>query len=250
MVKDKLWFSLYTRKEYEGNDLPFIDISSIKGIKELEQNHIIIKDELNEYLKANSLNNHFNITMVEKDKTWKVQGLRGWCLQNYKKQKYFPKTMALLNAIPHVTSISFNLLEPQSKIKSHQGDTNAIIRCHLGLKVPADAPACALKVKEETKGWEEGKVFGFTDAFTHDAWNLTDETRIILLFDIIKPEFIKQKVLVCATVRVSLLIQFFGNYFPSIYNWNRERFKGITLPFICMYCMLIPLKNIYRKLRY
>ena len=60
----------------------------------------------------------------------------------------------------------------------------------MGLKIPDN---CRLKVKGEVKSWEQGKVTGFIDAFEHEAWNNSTETRIILLFDILKPAFAKQK---------------------------------------------------------
>jgi ornithine lipid ester-linked acyl 2-hydroxylase len=250
MPENKLWFSLYTHKEYESTEPPFVDISGIKGIRELEDDYLVILKELEQYLAENNFKTHFNSTMVEKEATWKVQGLRMWGLENYKKQKHFKKTMALLNAIPNITLISFNLLEANSKIIPHQGDTNAVIRCHLGLKIPATEPDCAIKVKAEVKGWQTGKVLGFNDAFTHEAWNLTDETRLILLFDILKPQFIKQKLKVCATVRASLFIQLFGNRFPSIYHWNRNWFKIIAFPLIVIYQLINPLRNIHRKIKY
>ncbi len=250
MADNKLWFSLYTHKEYKSKEPPFVDISHVKGVKELEQNYEVILKELEQYLEKNSLVIHFNKTMVEKAQTWKVQGLGAWGWKNYAKRIYFPKTMALFNAVPNVTNISFNLLEPQSKIKPHQGDTNAVIRCHLGLKIPAEAPVCAIKVKDEMKGWQAGKVIAFIDAYTHEAWNLTDETRIILLFDIMKPEFIKQKSKICATVRTSMTIQILGNYFPKIYTTDRKKFKIILYPLVVFHQITTPLRNFYRSIKY
>jgi aspartyl/asparaginyl beta-hydroxylase (cupin superfamily) len=247
-MSGSLWFSLYTHKEYVSKEAPFVNISSIAGVQDLERNYQIVLNELEEYLKQNQLKTHFNTVMVEKSATWKVQGLRVWGLNNYKKQKHFKKTMALLNAIPNVTLISFNLLEPQSNIKPHFGDTNAIIRCHLGLKIPAAAPTCALKVKEEVRGWQEGKVLGFIDAYTHEAWNHTDEIRIILLFDILKPEFVKQKSKICATIRASLFLQSLGNIFPKLYTVNRNIYRVVMYPHIIFLRLKLPVRNLIRYL--
>jgi hypothetical protein len=250
MPNNKLWFSLYTRKEYESTEPPFVYVNYMKGVSELEQHYEIILKELEQYLEKNNLTNHFNNMMVEKPKTWKVQGLGAWGRKNYSKQIYFPKTMTLLSAIPNVTNISFNLLEPQSKIKPHQGDTNAIIRCHLGLKIPANPPICQLKVKGEIKGWQPGKIIAFNDAYTHEACNLSNEPRIILLFDILKPQFIKQKSKICATVCSSMFVQKIGNIWPGIYNINREIFKPILFPCVLFMQIKIPVVNTYKYVRY
>lgn len=94
---------------------------------------------------------YFNITTVEKPQTWKVRSLRVWGVEMYTYPKYFPKTMSLLSNIPRVVNIGFNLLEPHAVIKPHQGDTNAIIRCHLALKVPDEKEKCYLCVKNQKK---------------------------------------------------------------------------------------------------
>jgi aspartyl/asparaginyl beta-hydroxylase (cupin superfamily) len=247
-MSSSLWFSLYTSKEYVSEEEPYANVDNIAGIQNLERNYRVVLNELEEYLSANNLQSHFNTVMVERSKTWKVQGLRVWGLENYKKQKHFTKTMTLLNAIPSVTLISFNILEPQSKIKPHFGDTNAIMRCHLGLKIPAAAPTCALKVKGEINSWQEGKIIGFIDAYPHEAWNSSEETRIILLFDILKPEFIKHKSKICATIRASLFLQKLGNIFPKLYTINRNIYRVIMYPYIVFLRLKLPVRNKIRFL--
>ena len=250
MSDNKLWFSLYDSNEYKGIETPFVDVSEIKGIKELEENYLVVLKELEEYLAENNFTSHFNNTMVEKSQTWKVQGLQGWGRQNYSKQRCFPKTIALLKAIPNITTMSFNLLEPNAKIKPHSGDTNAVIRCHLGLKIPASAPVCQLTVKGETKEWQAGKVISFNDAYIHEACNLSNETRLILLFDIMKPQFIKQKSMICATIHSSFSMQKLGNVFPGIYNMNRQLFKRLLRPYIFLIQIKLPMLNAFRYVWY
>ncbi|MEO8761515.1 MAG: aspartyl/asparaginyl beta-hydroxylase domain-containing protein [Bacteroidia bacterium] len=238
-----IWFSVFDNKEYVSNDPPFADISSIKQIENLERNYKTILAELQQYITANEMESHFNVTMVEKPKTWKVRSLRVWGVEMYEVQKHFQKTMALLNDIPNVINIGFNLLEPQAKIKPHSGDTNAITRCHLGLKIPAGQPTCAIMVKNEVRGWQEGKAIGFIDAYPHEAWNLSTEKRIILLFDILQPTYVKQKNKICATILTSLYLQNIGNRFQSLYKTNRKKFKLILYPFILFLQLAIPLRN-------
>jgi len=80
-------------------------------------------------------------------------------------------------------AVGFSLLEPMTRIEPHQGYPGEFLRCHLALEVPPGD--CALRVEGETHGWEVGKVLVFDDRVTHEAWNLTDRERVVLLFDFV-----------------------------------------------------------------
>ncbi|GAB4198695.1 MAG: hypothetical protein Fur0023_00220 [Bacteroidia bacterium] len=247
MSSSPLWFSLYDHKEYAGNEPAFWDVSNISGIKELKQNTDIVYRELLEFLSTQEMEAHFNVTMVEKPKTWKVRSLRVWSVEMYQYQKHFPKTMQLLSGIPYVVNAGFNLLDPQAKIKPHQGDTNAIIRCHLALEVPQDKEKCFLCVKNEKRFWEKGEILAFSDTYTHYAENQTKERRIILLFDILRPEFVHKKYHISATVLTSFYLQQIGNIFPVLYKIPRKQFKWILYPFVKMMEWAIPVRNYIKR---
>lgn len=85
-------------------------------------------------------------------------GLKFWGLNHRENQAHFPKTMAILRAVPGLSLVAFSQLDPRSSIKPHNGDTNANIRCHLGLVVPGPLPELGFRVGTETRSWEEGKV--------------------------------------------------------------------------------------------
>lgn len=245
--KYKLWFSLLHDRNYKGTEAHFPSISHLKGISELEHNHQIILTELKNYLEKFVLESQFNTMMVEKPKSWKVRSLRVWGVEMYEIQKHFPETMRLLSNIDGVVNVGFNLLEPQSAIKPHCGDTNAIIRCHLGLVIPAEDESCAIKVNGEVKNWQQGKVFGFIDAYNHEAWNRTKEQRIIMLFDILLPEFKFQKNKICGVVLASFYMQQLGNLFPKLYNVNPIWLYPITYPLSFLIRILIPIRNYLKR---
>ena len=67
---------------------------------------------------------------------------------------------------------------------------NSRLICHLPIIVP---PGCWLRVGNETREWEEGKLLIFDDSMEHEAKNPTGELRIILLFDIWRPELTAAK---------------------------------------------------------
>src|SRR5262245_6915068 len=113
----------------------------------------------------------------------------------------FPKTVAFLHSIPHLTSAFINLLEPHSTLPAHNGDTNTPYRCHLGLIIPSgDVDRCGLQVGGERIGWREGEAFAFNEAYRHFVWNHTDRDRAILVVDVLKPEYRPRMLGVCGAV--------------------------------------------------
>ena len=102
-----------------------------------------------------------------------------------------PKTVAALTDVPlawvknRSPSVLFSLLRPGAHIPPHTGEVNTRLICHLPLVVPKD---CALRVGNDTRPVVEGKAWVFDDTIEHEAWNRSRETRVILLFEIWRPE--------------------------------------------------------------
>jgi hypothetical protein len=103
----------------------------------------------------------------------------------------FPRAMAALEKVPmtdigaKTPSVLFSKLTPGAHIPPHRGMLNCRMIGHLPLIVPG---GCWLRVGNETRNWEEGKLLIFDDSFEHEAKNDSSETRIVLLFDIWRPE--------------------------------------------------------------
>ena len=242
-----LWFSLYDNSQYKSSDAAFVDLMSYQGMKNLEDNWQQVLTEFKNYSQKHEIDFHFNNMMVEKPKSWRVRSLRVWGTEIFDVQKEFPVTMQLFNHIPNVLTIGFNILEPKSKIKPHCGDTNAIYRCHLGLQIPINEKACVMKVLDVEKNWSNGKLIAFEDAHLHEAWNDSDEIRIILIFDILKPKFAKDKLKICATILASFYLQRVGNVFPKLYQVNRKIFKILLFPFVLFLKLAIPIRNFVKN---
>ncbi|WP_114228052.1 MULTISPECIES: aspartyl/asparaginyl beta-hydroxylase domain-containing protein [Sphingomonas] len=102
-----------------------------------------------------------------------------------------PRTMAATAhlARPHLPLISpslyFSILAPGSHIPPHTGLTNARVIVHFPLIVP---DRCGFRVAEETREWREGEALIFDDMTMHEAWNDSDETRVVLIADLWRPE--------------------------------------------------------------
>jgi aspartate beta-hydroxylase len=101
-----------------------------------------------------------------------------------------PETAALLESLPqnHIPgkapSAFFSVLRPRAHIPAHTGVTNTRAIIHLPLVVP---PGCRFRVGGESREWRVGEAFAFDDTIQHEAWNDSDEVRIILIFDAWNP---------------------------------------------------------------
>ena len=49
-------------------------------------------------------------------------------------------------------------------------------------------PECGLRVGQDERQVKRGEGWAFDDSINHEAWNRSDEERIILLFDVWRPE--------------------------------------------------------------
>jgi aspartyl/asparaginyl beta-hydroxylase (cupin superfamily) len=76
-------------------------------------------------------------------------------------------------------------MRANTHISPHRGPTNLRLRCHLAIKVPTGD--CAIRVGEQTRHWREGTCLVFDDHLEHEAWNHTDEDRIVLIVDLWHP---------------------------------------------------------------
>lgn len=104
-----------------------------------------------------------------------------------------PATMAALDHAPMPTirrrspMALWSRLSPGTHIKPHHGLINTRLICHLPLIVPE---GCGLRVGNETREWHEGKMLIFDDSIEHEAWNRGSSDRIVLLFEIWRPDIV------------------------------------------------------------
>jgi aspartyl/asparaginyl beta-hydroxylase (cupin superfamily) len=79
----------------------------------------------------------------------------------------------------------FSLLAPNTAIPPHVGVNNARLVCHLPLVVPE---GCWFRVGAETRHWRKGEAFVFDDTIEHEAMNPSGELRVVLIFDVWRPD--------------------------------------------------------------
>jgi len=107
-----------------------------------------------------------------------------------------PGTLEALSGVPfprvrgRMPSILFSILRPGAHIPAHNGFINTRLICHLPLVVP---PGCSFRVGNETREWVEGEALVFDDTIEHEAWNRSAETRVVLLFELWRPELTERE---------------------------------------------------------
>ncbi|HEX8125851.1 MAG TPA: aspartyl/asparaginyl beta-hydroxylase domain-containing protein [Allosphingosinicella sp.] len=130
-------------------------------------------------------------------RNWGVLALceQGWLDPDYIRR--CPRTWDTLlhhAPVPRVPgwgpSIIFSMLSAGAHIGAHTGMYNSRLICHLPLIVP---PGCRFRVGNEVREWEEGKLLIFDDTIEHEAWNDGPEDRVVLIFDIWRPELTEQE---------------------------------------------------------
>lgn len=100
-----------------------------------------------------------------------------------------PHTSAVLASIPRfcrMTVASFSAINGPNVVAPHYGANNAVLRVHLGLHVP---PGCRIRVGQQSKRWQAGKLMFFSDAFEHQVWIEQRATRVVLFFDVLHPDW-------------------------------------------------------------
>jgi aspartate beta-hydroxylase len=105
--------------------------------------------------------------------------------------KRCPKTSKILDTLDlcriadQAPEICFSVLKPGTHLLPHHGVTNIRLVMHLPLVVPDQ---CALHLTgEQEHRWKEGKTVMFDDTFQHEAWNRSEQSRIVLLMDCWNP---------------------------------------------------------------
>ncbi len=107
-----------------------------------------------------------------------------------------PATAAAIEKVPldhlpgQAPSVLFSLLKPGAHIPPHTGFVNTRLICHLPLLVPGPA---WLRVGNTVHHWKEGELIIFDDSIEHEAKNESDGTRVVLLFDVWRPELTAQE---------------------------------------------------------
>lgn len=106
-----------------------------------------------------------------------------------------PKTCALFDKIKDASicrrgEIKFSAMIPGTHVWPHTSYTNSRLRAHLGLNIP---DGVYIRVVDDTRTWENGKLIIFDDSFEHEVWHNGTGVRLILIMDFWHPDLSYQQ---------------------------------------------------------
>jgi beta-hydroxylase len=173
-------------------DATFFPLERFPWAAHIEDNWEVIREEAERLLEDQAeLANFQDISKdqieITDDDRWKTFFIYGYGFEAKLGVEMCPRTAALMREVPGMTTAMISILSPHKHILDHRGPYKGVLRYHLGLIVPQDAEACRIRVGEDIRHWEEGKSLIFDDSFNHEVWNDTDETRVVLFVDVMRP---------------------------------------------------------------
>jgi beta-hydroxylase len=171
---------------------PFLPLSTFDWIPRLEAGWPSIREELDQVLSyRDELPNFQDISIdqasITDDDGWKTYFFFAYGFRSEANCARCPRTAALLDSVPGLTTAFFSILSAGKQIPAHRGPWRGVLRYHLALKVPEPASAAGISVGGETAHWEEGRSLLFDDGYEHFAWNDTAGVRVVLFADVVRP---------------------------------------------------------------
>jgi aspartyl/asparaginyl beta-hydroxylase (cupin superfamily) len=178
----------------------FYDNSWFNELDILKDNWKAIRDEIIDYEKKSG-----NITgmgsyspaQTSAPNAWNTINLMSYMVLYHKEREKFPVLTRLTDQIPSCTTVTISVLSPGSEIKPHYGDTNGVIRAHLGLIVPDPYPVIGMKVGDEERGWADGELLFFTIVCRHSVWSKSDKKRYVLIIDFVPKVLADRQTEIC-----------------------------------------------------
>lgn len=186
------WAERVIARSSSVGDKPFFERQQFAWTEEVETYYPEIRHELERVLKRRSELPNFQdltpeVAHINTDNHWKTFFFYGYGIRLEENCQLCPKTDQALQHIPGMKTAFFSILSPHKHIAPHEGPFKGVLRYHLGLIVPREKEQCRIRVADQFAHWEEGKGIIFDDRFDHQVWNDTDETRVVLFVDFVRP---------------------------------------------------------------
>jgi beta-hydroxylase len=170
---------------------PVLPTASIPELAKLRENWEMIREEalaLNDQgrIKAADKYNDFGFNSFFRT-GWKRFYLKWYDEPLPSAMAACPRTVELLESIPGIEGAMFATLGPNSRLVKHRDPYAGSLRYHLGLVTPTSPGDCRIFVDGKPYTWHDGEDLLFDETYVHYAENTTNETRIILFCDVVRP---------------------------------------------------------------
>jgi len=210
---------------------PVHDNATFPWASDIERDWMLIRAELDRVLTRKDKLPGFHeivseVRSISTDRDWKSFVFCGYGSVSEDAVRTCPETWRILQNIPGLKAAMFSIFEPGKHLKPHRGPYNGVLRLHLGLKVPAERDKVAIRVADQVCHWEEGKVLIFDDAFEHEAWNRSGETRVVLFVDFVKPTRFPASLVNWLLLNLAPFTPFVREGYKAQKRWEKLFFSG------------------------
>lgn len=176
-------------------DKPFFDKKLLRATGVLEAAHPFIRHEVEHLLKRYDELAPFQTLSPDQESltkgdNWKFFFLKCARFRFRKNIRLMPETMKAIDKYPEIVSAYLSILAPGASLAPHRGPWAGVLRAHLGVIIPPPnrwGVRPHIIVAGQRYEWREGEVVFFDDTYQHEAHNPTDNFRVVLFMDILRP---------------------------------------------------------------
>ncbi len=162
------------------------------------------------------------VRSISADRDWKTFLICAFGIKSEAAIRACPDTWRALQRIPGLKTAMFSIFEPGKHLPAHRGPYNGVLRFHLGLIVPKAAPGVvAIRIADRTCQWQEGRALIFDDAYEHEAWNHSDEVRVVLFVDFVKPLRFPANLVNWLLLHVAVFTPFIREGYQAQKTWEK-----------------------------
>ena len=232
-------------EEYHGKLPNFYNPAIFPDLQILKDNWEAIRDEVLSYerqmgeLKDMDSHTPPDNTENQWSHTYLMSSLRIF----HKNRRKFPVFSKIIDQIPNCTYATISILPPNTNILPHFGDTNGVVRTHLGLVIPAPYPEIAIKVGEDERGWEDGELLCFTIVNKHQVWNRSSKRRYIVILDFIPESLQHRKMEIVCNTLGSQSFTFLYNKFALVRFLPNFTFALFCKVFAIVWRLYLPIQR-------
>ncbi len=121
------------------------------------------------------------------DRDWRMFILKAYGAEIPQNMARCPVLASLVSGSSDVLSASLSFLTSKKYIPPHRGPFRGVLRFYLALSMPklADGePASVLRIANSEYRLADGDWLLWDDTYRHEAWNDSDQVRMVLLLDV------------------------------------------------------------------
>jgi beta-hydroxylase len=122
-----------------------------------------------------------------KTKAWRLINIKAGDEYSVVAHKYFPNLVRILKGVPQIQTCAVSVLQDGVHIPIHVGYYKGIMRYMIPIIVPKDRENVFLCVNEIKYCWTEGVGVLWDDTYPHKVYNNTDEIRVVIYMDVVRP---------------------------------------------------------------